>query len=187
MSTDHELHLLADQVQGKTHNGSKGLPPVVVQRFHSIWFSRSKRLWAAIKRQWHILWESFSLLYLSWATDWWVLEILSWFSALLALGMIALVLGLHQNKPVPRWFSGITVNSLLSVLSQMGQWGLMGSVAKALGQLKWLWFARPKRPLMEFVAFDEASRGPWGSLVILGRGRLLSAITYSPTQALFMN
>ena len=50
----------------------------------------------------------------------------------------------------------------------------MGSVAKALGQLKWLWFTRPKKPLMDFVAFDEASKGPWGSLLLLIKGRLVS-------------
>ncbi|KAM0798814.1 hypothetical protein BDR22DRAFT_857833 [Usnea florida] len=64
----------------------------------------------------------------------------------------------------------------------------MGSVAKTLGQLKWLWFARPKRPLMDFVAFDEPSKGPWGSLLLSIKRRLihwvsLGALIVIATQA----
>ncbi|MCJ1229317.1 hypothetical protein MMC12_005982 [Toensbergia leucococca] len=87
--------------------------------------------------------------------------------------MIVLTLYLHQDKPLPQWPCDITLNSLLSVLSQLGQWGLMGSVAKAIGQLKWLWFTQIKRPLTDFVAFDEASIGPWGSFLLLVKGWLM--------------
>ena len=74
------------------------------------------------------------------------LEILSWLSAAWALAMIALTPGLYHGKPLPHWPSGINMNSLLSVLSLIGQWGLMGSVAKLLGQLKWVVHTAEKGP-----------------------------------------
>ncbi|KAF5503032.1 hypothetical protein CGCF413_v005852 [Colletotrichum fructicola] len=39
-------------------------------------------------------------------------------------------------------------------------------VRLGLGQLKWEWFSQPRR-LADVVLFDDASRGPWGSLMLL--------------------
>ncbi|EFQ34321.1 uncharacterized protein GLRG_09465 [Colletotrichum graminicola M1.001] len=39
-------------------------------------------------------------------------------------------------------------------------------VVESLSQYKWNWYKSP-RPLKDFGAFDEASRGPWGSLKLL--------------------
>ena len=136
-----------------------------------------KRRADTVRERWVSLYNFTASLYSTWITDWWTLEILSWLSAAWALAMIALTLGLYHGKPLPHWPSGITMNSLLSVLSQIGQWGLMGSVAQTLGQQKWLRFARPKRPLMDFVALDEASRGPWGSFLLLIKGQLMFVLT----------
>lgn len=45
-----------------------------------------------------------------------------------------------------------------------------------MSQLKWLWFVR-KQKLTEFGAFDNASRGPTGSLLLLGKLRGLHLIS----------
>ncbi|KAH6694097.1 hypothetical protein F5X68DRAFT_248719 [Plectosphaerella plurivora] len=45
---------------------------------------------------------------------------------------------------------------------------MMVAVAACISQLKWLWFLRP-RALSDFESFDMASRGPWGSIVVLCR------------------
>jgi len=42
-------------------------------------------------------------------------------------------------------------------------------IGAAIGQLKWIWFAQKERPLADFQTFDEASRGPIGSLKLIGR------------------
>ncbi|CAI0643376.1 unnamed protein product [Colletotrichum noveboracense] len=39
-------------------------------------------------------------------------------------------------------------------------------VMSGLGQLKWEWFKNP-RTLADVVLFDDASRGPWGSLMLI--------------------
>ena len=42
-------------------------------------------------------------------------------------------------------------------------------VCASLGQLKWLWYRRQRKPLHDFQLFDMASRGPWGALRLLIR------------------
>ena len=81
--------------------------------------------------------------------------------------MICLTLGIYQDRPVPQWPSSITLNSFLSLLSLLGQWGLTGLAAKSIGQFKWLFFVQRDRRLRHLDTFDEASRGPWGSFLLL--------------------
>ena len=179
MESHHELHLLVNQARVTPPSGSTDSPLVTVKKFFSKLLPLLKRHAGTIQGRWVSLCSLVSSFYSTWITDWWALGILSWLSAAWALGMIILTLGLLHDKPLPQWPSGITVNALISVLSQIGQRGLMGSLAGTLGQLKWLWFARSKRALMDFVAFDEASKGPWGSLLLLIKGRLLFVLTRS--------
>ncbi|VUC26724.1 unnamed protein product [Clonostachys rosea] len=49
-------------------------------------------------------------------------------------------------------------------------------LAEAISQLKWNWFASHPRPLHDMYHFDQASRGPWGSFLLLikARGRFIS-------------
>ena len=37
---------------------------------------------------------------------------------------------------------------------------------QGLGQLKWAWF-KSSKSLVDFSVFDKASRGPWGSVLLL--------------------
>ena len=176
MEDHREMILLLRKLQG---NASDSLPPQKPMTPSST-KTRLKALlrWSAVNVSyaWSSLIDSVSSLYTIWAINWWTLELLSWVSAASALGAMILVLSLHQNKPLPQRPLSVTLNSLLSILSQIAQWGLMGSVTKAIGQSKWLWFVGPKRYLKDFVTFDDASRGPWGSFVLLIKGKLM----YSP-------
>ena len=122
------------------------------------------------RRPWSSFFTGIASLYSRWITDWWALELLNWSLAALAFSMICLTLGIHQDRPVPQWPSTITLNSLLSLLSLLGQWGLTGLAAKSIGQLKWLYFVQRDRRLKHFDTFDEASRGPWGSFLLLTGG-----------------
>jgi hypothetical protein len=51
-------------------------------------------------------------------------------------------------------------------------------VSEALGQLKWSWFQQNSKQMWDFEIFDNASRGPWGSLLLLLRtkGKALAAL-----------
>lgn len=69
---------------------------------------------------------------------------------------------------LPQWPFSITINSLISVFATISQMAMMMPVVECISQLKWLWFVR-KQKLADFDAFDEASRGPTGSLMLLGK------------------
>ncbi len=159
MESDHELLVRANQMPGTSPSRITHPLPVAAET-SSKWLTHIKRHAVVIRDLCSSLCKLLSSLYSRWTTGWWLLEILSLLLAALSLAMIVLILGIYHDKALPQWPSGITMNSLLSMLSQIGQWGLIGSTTRAIGQLKCLWFARPKRPLMDFVALDEASKGP---------------------------
>ncbi|KAM0806766.1 hypothetical protein AB5N19_07103 [Seiridium cardinale] len=78
-----------------------------------------------------------------------------------------------DNQPLPDWPHGITLNTAVAFISTLCRTAFLLPVVEALSQLKWNWYRKP-RSLQDFRVFDEASRGPWGSLKLLfttkGRG-----------------
>jgi hypothetical protein len=100
--------------------------------------------------------------------NWWLWELCSWVMSALCIFAIALLLCYYNGRAVPdRWPLGITLNTYISVLSGIAKYTLAVPVDEALGQLKWHWFARAPRPLLDFERFDDASRGPFGALALL--------------------
>ncbi|KAF2430985.1 hypothetical protein EJ08DRAFT_206377 [Tothia fuscella] len=98
----------------------------------------------------------------------WVWEFLSWIVSALCVSGMAFVLGLYNDKRVPiKWPLGITLNAYISVLSAISKYALAVPVDEALGQLRWLYFSDRPRNLIDFELFDDASRGPWGSLALI--------------------
>lgn len=90
-------------------------------------------------------------------------------SCLVAFGvLIAIICVLNQNdgQPLPEWKYGITLNALVSVLSTILKAAAVMPLAVGISQAKWLWYAEP-RPLKDIETFDDASRGPWGSFLLL--------------------
>jgi hypothetical protein len=64
----------------------------------------------------------------------------------------------------------ITLNTFVALFVTLARFAFMTPVVEGLGQLKWMLFmGGDSRPLVDFEMLDEASRGPWGSLVILVR------------------
>lgn len=105
-----------------------------------------------------------------WITDWWGLELACWVIAALSLVAIVIALEVHKHQPVPEWGLGITLNSLISIFATIGQMAMMKPVVECISQLKWLWFIR-RENLAGIQEFDGASRGPTGSLILLGKLR----------------
>jgi Protein of unknown function (DUF3176) len=103
-----------------------------------------------------------------WFVDWWMFEIVCWLVSAVCMLIIVAVLIHFDNKPVPNWKS-LTLNSFISVLSGFGRAALLVPTAEALGQLKWNWFSRKSRQMVDFEILDSASRGPWGSFILLAR------------------
>lgn len=114
-------------------------------------------------------------------SDWWLGEILCWVAGTLCIGAIILVLALYDGQPVPsRWPLGITLNAFISVISAVGKFSLAVPVNECIGELKWIWYGRRTSStqsndqdprLTDFETFDQASRGPWGAVLLAARLR----------------
>jgi hypothetical protein len=112
----------------------------------------------------------------------WLLEIISWVFSAMCMGAIIVVLFTFRNDPLTNWpldnKIGLTLNAYISILSKMAGAALILPVSEALGQLKWSWFQQNSKQMWDFEIFDNASRGPWGSLLLLIRtkGKALAAL-----------
>ena len=78
----------------------------------------------------------------------------------------------YDGESLPNLPLHVTLNTFLAFFTTLTKACFMIAVAEALSQWKWNWFAAG-RPLNDFQTFDMASRGPWGSLLLLKmvRGR----------------
>jgi len=56
---------------------------------------------------------------------------------------------------------------MISFLATFAKSGLMVAVAAAISQGKWLWLLKKPRALNVIDTFEDASRGPFGSVTIL--------------------
>ncbi|KAH7083222.1 hypothetical protein BKA63DRAFT_502502 [Paraphoma chrysanthemicola] len=112
----------------------------------------------------------------------WLLEIVSWFISAICMGAIIASLIVLQDKPASKWpFDGVglTLNAFVSILSRIAGAALLLPVAEALGQLKWIWFVKgDSKKMWDFEMFDNASRGPWGALLLLihTKGKTIAAL-----------
>ncbi|KAF2478009.1 uncharacterized protein BDR25DRAFT_207498 [Lindgomyces ingoldianus] len=100
-------------------------------------------------------------------TDWWWWELFSLAVSFLSVGAIVGMLLFYRGKKQPdHVFFGITLNAYISVFSAIAKAALILPVSEGIGQLKWMWFRKGSK-LLDFFTFDSASRGPWGSLMLL--------------------
>ena len=76
----------------------------------------------------------------------------------------------HQNKLLPQWPYGLQINTLVSIYFTVIKAAILFILAECLGQLKWGWFTE-SRPLNHLATYDDATRGPWGSLSFLWKLR----------------
>ncbi|PSN64329.1 hypothetical protein BS50DRAFT_498919 [Corynespora cassiicola Philippines] len=101
-------------------------------------------------------------------TDWWWWELLSWIVSFSAVAAIIGVLLYYDGKKQPdHVLPGITLNAYVAIFAAIAKAAMILPISEAIGQLKWLWFNRGSR-IWDFQTFDSASRGPWGSLILLG-------------------
>lgn len=87
-------------------------------------------------------------------------------ASLLFFLAIVVVLKVFDKKSLPDLPLNISLNAVVGLLATFGEFLLMVPVASSIGQIKWL-RACKKRPMNEFRFLDEASRGPWGGVLLL--------------------
>ncbi|KAJ6049190.1 hypothetical protein N7444_005906 [Penicillium canescens] len=90
--------------------------------------------------------------------------------SILALGLligIAIIFWYMDDKPLSAWRGRVSLNATISILTTAYTTALMHGVSTFIGQSKWLHFKNGPRKLADFEIFDGASRGVWGSILLL--------------------
>lgn len=101
----------------------------------------------------------------------WQAELLCCLGACLLLLGLCLTLRQFDEQPQPIWPGGLTLNTVVAVLSTVSRFLVVVPVTQGLLQLKWNWFAAGQRSLRDIYFFDQASRGMWHIFGLLGRVR----------------
>ncbi|CAI6323215.1 unnamed protein product [Periconia digitata] len=117
----------------------------------------------------------------------WIYEIVTWTVSASCMAAIIMILLRLNNQ---EFQSRDTLAIAFTVLSKIASAALLLPVSEAIGQLKWNWFNGQKsKELWDFEIFDKASRGVWGSILLLfrTRGRSLAALGALLTLLLIAN
>jgi Protein of unknown function (DUF3176) len=110
--------------------------------------------------------------------DSWFCEVFSIIFSTICLVAIAVILFAYDGNASPELPHGLTLNTITSILATASKSSLTFAVAAAMSQLKWCWFQQKSRCLRDLQSFDDASRGPLGSIAMLAQhsGRSLASI-----------
>ncbi|KAI4642984.1 hypothetical protein J4E93_007053 [Alternaria ventricosa] len=106
----------------------------------------------------------------------WLFEIVSLTISAICMGSIIGICIYTKDQPLSDWPLASTAQN---VLSKIASAALILPISEAIGQLKWAWFHGTKsKDMIDFEIFDKASRGAWGSFLLLFRtkGRSLAAL-----------
>ncbi|KAF7517854.1 hypothetical protein G7054_g13667 [Neopestalotiopsis clavispora] len=103
--------------------------------------------------------------------DNWLWEILCTGLSVVCLIALVVLLKVFDQQPLPELRYGLTFNAIISILVTVSRTALGVVVANCISQLKWHWYLRERRTagksMLDIQLYDDASRGPWGSLVFL--------------------
>jgi hypothetical protein len=99
--------------------------------------------------------------------DSWVCETIVMALSMGCLAAIALVVNAFDGQAIPQFSAGLTLNTIVSVLSTTVRSGMIFVVSASMGQLKWCWLGQSRRRLLDMQAMDDASRGPMGAITML--------------------
>ncbi|CAH0054861.1 unnamed protein product [Clonostachys solani] len=96
----------------------------------------------------------------------WQLEFTVVFMSCGLLGAIFGVLHHNHDQEVAGWsLSGMSLNTLIALLSALLRAQILTIAEEAISQHKWIWQLTP-RPISHLSFINEASRGLWGSIIL---------------------
>ncbi|KAI1088363.1 hypothetical protein F5B19DRAFT_486039 [Rostrohypoxylon terebratum] len=98
---------------------------------------------------------------------WWWWEILAICLSVFCMCSLVGVLIKISNLPLQSWELPVEPNSLIASLITVTKASMMLVVASGISQLKWRHFMIQSRRLADLQIYDDASRGPWGSAMLL--------------------
>lgn len=110
---------------------------------------------------------------------WWIPELLSSTISLVALAILIVLLRVYDGRPLndlrlPSW---LTLNGLIAAIATINRVALVAPIEAAISQEAWLWFSSPRQRILlqsrleDLEISDAASRGVWGSLMFMFRGK----------------
>jgi hypothetical protein len=109
----------------------------------------------------------------------WLFDVIAVFvSGSACFSLIALLI-IHDSRPITSWTFFLPLNAVVSILGAISRSSLAFAISDSIGQSKWNWFKIHSGPLATFNRFDEATRGPWGSMKLLWWSRFRYAKTES--------
>jgi len=94
----------------------------------------------------------------------WTLEVLAWILAAAALVILIAVLAVFNGKSLSHWHSGVSINTLVNVLTTIASVALIFPVASGIAQMRWLWLAKGQSPVADIESFGS---GPIDIFVML--------------------
>ena len=100
-------------------------------------------------------------------TNWWLWEILAVLLSLSTFSTLVIILIVYNGRNVAQLPQGISLNAVVSILSTISKSSLIFSISATLSQFKWLLFSGRTRKLKDLQLYDDASRGPLGSSLLL--------------------
>jgi hypothetical protein len=96
----------------------------------------------------------------------WAAETAGTLASASLLFALAILLAVYDDKAVFDW-KGITLNTVVSVLSTASKAALLYPISELISQWKWIVFTGTRRPLIGFQGIDAASRGPLASSEVI--------------------
>lgn len=97
----------------------------------------------------------------------WLWELISMTISLSCIVCIIAVLLAINGKSLAEWILPISPNTVVSILNTVAKSSMLLVISSCIGQLKWVHFGRQAQPVIDMETFDQASRGPLGSLKLL--------------------
>ncbi|KIW04641.1 uncharacterized protein PV09_04386 [Verruconis gallopava] len=97
----------------------------------------------------------------------WTLELACVFISLACMAALLVLFIYFDKKPLSSWHFYFSLNTVASTLGTTAKSSMLLAVGSAIGQGKWQWFYNNPQPLRDFDVFDEATRGPLGSIRLL--------------------
>lgn len=111
----------------------------------------------------------------------WKSEIAAVTISLISLGAIIIILALRDGNPLNTWSFVLSLNTVIAILGVISRTSLAYAIGSCLAQQKWNGLRRQDGKLINFEAFDQASRGPWGSFFLLYTVRSMF-VSYSSSE-----
>ncbi|KXH39362.1 hypothetical protein CNYM01_06452 [Colletotrichum nymphaeae SA-01] len=99
----------------------------------------------------------------------WILEICALVLSITTLVTVAALLLAYDGKPLSTWSFFLTFNTIISILGTISRATLAFAIGACLSQEKWNWFRRKDDYVISYDRFEEAGRGPLGSVRLLWR------------------